>query len=73
MKEDKDYEDAAKNIFINGEIYTVGPSASQLLEKLADQLALPMTEEFDEEVLTLLYEWYLAGYVDLSPSGSGKF
>jgi 50S ribosomal protein L16 3-hydroxylase len=62
-----------KNIFINGEIYTVGPSASQLLEKLADQLALPMTEEFDEEVLTLLYEWYLAGYVDLLPSGSGKF
>ncbi len=59
-----------KNIFINGEIYTAGAAASRPLGKLADKLALPGKEELDEEALTLLYEWYLAGYIDLLPSGA---
>jgi 50S ribosomal protein L16 3-hydroxylase len=61
-----------KNIFINGEVYTPGTVARRPLEKLADHLALPIAEELNEEALALLYEWYLAGYVDLSPSGSGE-
>jgi 50S ribosomal protein L16 3-hydroxylase len=42
------------------------------LEKLADHLALPIAEELNEEALALLYEWYLAGYIDLPPSGSDE-
>jgi 50S ribosomal protein L16 3-hydroxylase len=57
-----------KNIFINGENYRAGAASCGLLEKLSDNLTLPMAEELDRETLALLYEWYLAGYVDLPPS-----
>jgi 50S ribosomal protein L16 3-hydroxylase len=61
-----------KNIFINGEVYTTGTAARRPLEKLADHLGLPIAEELNEEALTLLYEWYLAGYVDLPLPGATR-
>ena len=62
-----------KNIFINGENYRAGAASCGLLKRLADNLALSTTEELDSETLALLYEWYLAGYVDLPPSKNDEF
>jgi len=56
-----------KNIFINGEVHRVPTSSRQPLEVLADRLVLPPPQHLDSEALALLYEWYLAGYVDLLP------
>ncbi|SEO36746.1 cupin domain-containing protein [Nitrosovibrio sp. Nv6] len=56
---------SGKNIFLNGDAYTVGIQARRLLGKLADSLALPVAEDLDDESLTLLYQWYLYGYVEI--------
>jgi 50S ribosomal protein L16 3-hydroxylase len=60
-----------RNIFLNGDVYTVEAAACRALGKLADHLVLPMGEELDDETLALLYKWYLYGYVeivDISPN-----
>ncbi len=54
-----------KNIFLNGDAYTASTATCRLLGKLADRLALPMAEEPDDEALSLLYLWYLYGYVEI--------
>ena len=54
-----------KYIFLNGDIYTAGTAAHKQLEQLADLFVLPGVEEFDDETLTLLYQWYTYGYVEL--------
>ena len=57
---------SGKYIFVNGEVSEVGPTARRVLGELADYLALPGGEGFDDEALELLYQWYLYGYIDLS-------
>jgi 50S ribosomal protein L16 3-hydroxylase len=54
-----------KYIFLNGDVSEVGDTASRILGKLADHLALPAAEELDGETLALLYQWYVYGYVKI--------
>jgi 50S ribosomal protein L16 3-hydroxylase len=54
-----------KKVFLNGDAYTVAKPEQQLLETLADLLTLPRLEDLPEEGLSLLYEWYLYGYVEI--------
>jgi 50S ribosomal protein L16 3-hydroxylase len=58
-----------KNIFLNGDVYTAGAAARTQLEQLADLFILQDVEEFDDETLTLLYQWYTYGYVELELEG----
>ncbi len=58
-----------KNIFLNGDVYTAGATAHKQLEQLADLFILPDVEEFDDETVTLLYQWYTYGYVELELEG----
>jgi 50S ribosomal protein L16 3-hydroxylase len=56
-----------KNIFLNGDAYTIGISARRLLETLADHLlVLPTMDDLPDEALALLYQWYLYGFVEVS-------
>ncbi len=54
-----------KDLFLNGDVYTAGITAHKQLEQLADLFMLPGVEEFDDEIVTLLYQWYTYGYVEL--------
>ena len=58
-----------KNIFLNGDVYTAGAAARTQLEQLADLFILQDVGEFDDETLTLLYQWYTYGYVELELEG----
>ena len=60
---------SGKNIFLNGDIYRAGTLAHKLSEQLADHFILQNVEEFDDETLTLLYQWYTYGYVELELAG----
>ena len=53
----------AKTFFLNGERCSVGSPGRRLLETLADHHELRTAKPIDEEVLLLLYQWYLDGYV----------
>ena len=55
-----------KYIFMNGDVSEVRAPARQILEKLADHLALPTGANFDGEALALLYQWYLYGYIEIT-------
>ncbi|PTR16651.1 50S ribosomal protein L16 3-hydroxylase [Nitrosospira sp. Nsp2] len=57
------------NIFLNGDIYAARTIAHKLSEQLADLFILQDVEEFDDETLALLYEWYTYGYVELELNG----
>lgn len=58
-------------VFINGDAHPVGKAAYRALRDLADTRALAATEKLPRESATLLYQWYLDGY--LAPAkGSGK-
>jgi len=60
-----------RTIFLNGDGYTVSMAAFRSLERLADCLVLPSAQDFGDEALTLCYQWYLYGYIEiLGPSGS---
>jgi hypothetical protein len=41
----------------------VGVIARRLLERLADQHEIAAGEDLDEEVISLLFQWYLYGYI----------
>ena len=56
---------SGKKVFLNGDAYAVGEPARQLLETLADFLALPLLENLPDEALSLLYQWYLYGYIEI--------
>jgi 50S ribosomal protein L16 3-hydroxylase len=58
-----------KDLFLNGDVYTAGITAHKQLEQLADLFMLPGVEEFDDETVTLLYQWYTYGYVELELEG----
>ncbi|MEI8385696.1 MAG: cupin domain-containing protein [Nitrosomonadaceae bacterium] len=51
------------SVFLNGEAYPVGIVARRLLERLADQYEIEAGEGMDEEAITLLFQWYLYGYI----------
>ena len=60
-----------RTIFFNGDGHTVSMAAFRSLEKLADCLVLPSAQDFGDEALTLCYQWYLYGYIEiLGPPGS---
>ena len=52
-----------RNLYLNGDAYAAGAEASRSLQLLADDLALPPGQEFDQEALELLHQWHLYGYV----------
>ncbi len=53
----------AGSIFMNGESTPVSPSNYDLLRTLADERELPAINDCPEELLELLYQWYLDGYI----------
>jgi len=55
-----------KTIFLNGDTHTVGASACRSLEKLADHQVLSAGEKLDDEAISLLYQWYLYGYIEIT-------
>jgi 50S ribosomal protein L16 3-hydroxylase len=54
-----------KNVFLNGDSYPVGATTRRALEKLADHHALLIAEDPGSEVVSLLYQWYLYGHVEI--------
>lgn len=56
------------HIFINGEAIQCLAESRQLLKHLADNKSLPAAniDALDQEVLSLLHAWYLAGYLIFS-------
>ena len=50
-------------IFINGEAHSVNESDYRLLRTLADKRELPPLKSGAVELLELLYQWYLDGYI----------
>lgn len=64
---------SGKNIFLNGDRYTAETTTRKLSEQLADHFILQEVEEYDDETLALLYEWYTYGYVELELSGGPRY
>jgi len=54
-----------KTVFLNGEAYPVSAITRQSLEKLADTCTLPAGGNLDDEAVSLCYEWYLDGFIDI--------
>jgi len=50
-------------LFMNGESVKPRKTAARALARLADARELRAPLELDDEAWTLLYEWYLAGYI----------
>lgn len=53
-------------VFINGEACSASASAARLLTRLADRRHLPPGMKIDRESAQWLYQWYRAGYIELS-------
>jgi 50S ribosomal protein L16 3-hydroxylase len=53
-------------IFVNGERVDAGPRAAALLMRLADHRRLAPPLALDSEAASALYQWYRAGYIELS-------
>ncbi len=51
--------------FINGEALEASDAEGEMLKALADRRALPATSECSSELLDLLHEWWLCGFVTL--------
>ncbi len=60
---------SGKRFFINGERLEPAPGMRRPLRQLADERSLPPAR-LPDELIALLYEWYLAGY--LRPQASFK-
>jgi 50S ribosomal protein L16 3-hydroxylase len=50
-------------VFVNGESHTVGKDAYATLRAIADARQLVATGELQPQVLDLLYQWYIDGYM----------
>ena len=50
-------------IFINGETHQPNPSDYSVLRDLADERVLPSLPDSSPELIALLYQWYLDGYI----------
>ncbi|MEI7843146.1 MAG: cupin domain-containing protein [Gallionellaceae bacterium] len=57
-----------KTVFMNGDSYQVGKKSYAILRELADSRNLSPAVKLTSESEQLLYEFYLDGYLDLSPS-----
>lgn len=51
------------NFFLNGEFCRAENAAGTVLKALADYLEIQPAEPLNEQVLTILYQWYLDGFV----------
>jgi 50S ribosomal protein L16 3-hydroxylase len=60
-----------RTIFINGESHLVGKGSYRSLRELADTRRLPVAAKLSSEVIALLYEFYLDGYIKLISSKRG--
>jgi 50S ribosomal protein L16 3-hydroxylase len=54
-----------RRFFVNGESYDAGVRAAKALGALADERELRPSLHLDAEARRLLYDWYLAGYIEL--------
>ena len=52
-----------KSVFLNGEACLVSVIAHRVLERFADRHVIAAGEGLDEEVISLLFQWYLYGYI----------
>ena len=60
-----------KNLFfINGDVHVVKTSSCLLLEAFADSHKLTLSDDIDEEISDLFYQWYLYGYILLINGGN---
>jgi 50S ribosomal protein L16 3-hydroxylase len=50
-------------VFINGDAYPVGQGCYRILRELADARVLPPSSKLTREAASLLYQWYLDGYL----------
>jgi 50S ribosomal protein L16 3-hydroxylase len=55
-----------KMLFMNGEIYPFTPIANDPILTLANEYELPPLKNISEKNAELLYDWYLAGYIEIS-------
>ena len=60
-----------KRFFINGEAINANSSSIRALRTLANQRALP-SGAFDDALVSMLYDWYCAGYVLFSSGVSTR-
>lgn len=56
----------ARQVFINGERCEASAAAARLLLRFADRRRLPPQTLIPEEAAHWLYQWYRAGYIELS-------
>ncbi len=54
------------HIFLNGETYPVSPAAKKVLSKLIFRRNLIFQPNTDEEIIKILYQWYVNGYLLLT-------
>ncbi len=52
-----------QSIFMNGEAIPAAGRDYELLRDLADNRELPALDTYSEELIELLYQWYLDGYI----------
>ncbi|MBI5890015.1 MAG: cupin domain-containing protein [Nitrosomonadales bacterium] len=50
-------------VFVNGDAHQVGKGSYTALRGLADARSLPPSEKYPREAASLLYQWYLDGYL----------
>lgn len=53
-------------IFLNGDAYAAGAATCRSLAILADYLELPAGKNLNEKTITLLYQWYRYGYIEIA-------
>ena len=54
-----------KTIYLNGYVHRINTNTYPLLEKFADHQTLSKIKNLDNETVTLLYQWYLDGYIEI--------
>ncbi|MEI6192541.1 MAG: cupin domain-containing protein [Nitrosomonadaceae bacterium] len=54
-----------KTIYLNGYVHKINTNTYPLLEKFADHQTLSRIKNLDNETVTLLYQWYLDGYIEI--------
>ncbi|MBV8803159.1 MAG: cupin domain-containing protein, partial [Gammaproteobacteria bacterium] len=54
-------------LFMNGEVQAFVPTDNDPIIKLANEYEIPPYSAIPEKNNELLYEWYLAGYIEIKP------
>lgn len=52
-------------VYLNGYAHKISTNAYLLFEKFADHQTLSRIKNLDNETVTLLYQWYLDGYIEI--------